>query len=105
MLQVIINKNKINCRIIRSHIIILNDLDRRYHSVIFKMALDAICGLPQRSKYMNGSGGGIRNGLPPVADFERDFESLQLSENEELDPMQIPRPPFVSYICLLKIIF
>ena len=60
------------------------------------MALDALCGMPQRSRQFSGRHGGIRNGLPPVADFEREFESLQLTENGEADPMHIPRPPFVS---------
>jgi hypothetical protein len=64
------------------------------------MALDAMCGIPQRSLHFSGRHGGIRNGLPAVADFEREFESLQLTENGEADPMHIPRPPFVSNIHL-----
>ena len=69
------------------------------------MALDAICGIPQRSLQFSGGHGGIRNGLPQIADFERDFETLQLTENEESDPMHIPRPPFVSNVHIYRYIY
>ena len=60
------------------------------------MALDALCGMPQRSRRaVGGSHGGIRNGAP-VVDFDREFEALQLVDNGEADPMQVLRPPFVS---------
>ena len=61
------------------------------------MALDALCAMPQRSFRTRGNHGGLRNGLPPVADFEKEFEDLQLTGSCEADPMQIIRPPFVSY--------
>ena len=56
------------------------------------MALDAMCGMPQRSFHMKG----LRNGLPQVADFEREFETLNLMDNGDADPMQVLSPPFVS---------
>ena len=55
------------------------------------MALDALCGMPQRKM----SHGTYRNGLPQM-DFEREFEALQLTDNGDADPMQVLRPPFVS---------
>lgn len=55
------------------------------------MALDALCGMPQRKM----SHGTYRNGLPQM-DFEREFEALQLTDNGDADPMQVRRPPFVS---------
>ena len=60
------------------------------------MALDALCGRPQRNFKIDGSHGGLRNGLPAIADFGREFEALQCAENGESDPMHIERPPFVS---------
>ena len=61
------------------------------------MALDALCGMPQRSfRSVGGNHGGLRNGLPAVDDFDREFEALQLVDNGEADPMQVLRPPFVS---------
>ena len=62
------------------------------------MALDALCGRPQRNFKIDGSHGGLRNGLPAIADFGREFETLQCAENGESDPMHIERPPFVSKI-------
>jgi len=53
------------------------------------MALDALCGMPQRKM----SHGTYRNGLPQM-DFEREFEALQLTDNGDADPMQVLRPPF-----------
>jgi len=58
------------------------------------MALDALCGRPQRNFKIDGSHGGLRNGLPAIADFGREFETLQCAENGESDPMNIERPPF-----------
>ena len=60
------------------------------------MALDALCGRPQRNFRIVGSHGGLHNGLPAVADFGREFEALQIAEQGESDPMHIERPPFVS---------
>ena len=60
------------------------------------MALDALCRRPQRNFRIDGSHGGLRNGLPPIADFGREFEALQIEEHGECDPMHIERPPFVS---------
>ena len=60
------------------------------------MALDAMCGMPQRPFHMNGGHKNLRNGLPQIADFEREFEALNLADNGDADPMQILRPPFVS---------
>ena len=60
------------------------------------MALDALCGRPQRNFKIDGGHGGLRNGLPAIADFGREFETLQCAENRESDPMHIERPPFVS---------
>ena len=62
------------------------------------MALDAICGMSQRRAFsgVGGNHGGLRNGLPAVEDFDKEFEALQLGDNGVADPMHIPRPPFVS---------
>ena len=68
------------------------------------MALDAMCGMPQRPFHMNGGHKNLRNGLPQIADFEREFEALNLTDNGDADPMQILRPPFVSSNIKFKIL-
>ena len=60
------------------------------------MALDALCGMTQRSFRLERNQRRLCNGLPAVEDFEREFETLQLADNGEVDPMHVPRPPFVS---------
>ena len=58
------------------------------------MALDALCGLPQRS---GGPWRGVRVAFPAAEDaLHGDFEALQLDDKGEMDPMQLIRPPFVS---------
>lgn len=58
------------------------------------MALDALCGMTQRSFRLERNQRRLCNGLPAVEDFEREFETLQLADNGEVDPMHVPRPPF-----------
>ena len=63
------------------------------------MALDALCGLPQRRGPRNVGGNcrGLRMALPADEEaLHEELESLQLADKGEMDPMQILRPPFVS---------
>ena len=63
------------------------------------MALDALCGLPQRRGPRNVGGNcrGLRMALPADEEaLHEELGALQLADKGEMDPMQILRPPFVS---------
>ena len=66
------------------------------------MALDALCGMPQRRTpggFGGDSRGMLRMALPSnEEDLHEEFEALQLAEKGEIDPEeQLVRPPFVSF--------